>query len=76
MKVRIPITEEQAALLKPLFDAVRENNRRGVNSVIAAQVLPDGAIVKVLGGEKAKALCEALGGNYEKHVYSFRKASR
>lgn len=76
MKVRIPISAEQAEILEPLFARVRENNRRGACSVIAAQVLHDGAIVKVLGGEKAKALCEALGGNYEKHVYSFRKASR
>jgi hypothetical protein len=76
MKVRIPITEEQAALLEPLFSRVRENNISGVGSVIAAQVLPDGAIVKFLSGKKGKALCEALGGNIHKGIYSFRKGAR
>ena len=76
MKVRIPITAEQADLLEPLFARVRENNRRGVNSVIAAQVLPDGAIVKLLSGKRAKALCEEVGGNFDKGVYSYRKAER
>lgn len=76
MKVHIPITAEQAALLELLFARVRENNRRGIGSVIAAQVLPDGAIVKALSGQKAKALCEALGGDFDKVISSYRKAER
>ncbi len=76
MKVRIPITAEQADLLEPLFARVRENNRRGIGSVIAAQVLPDGAIVKLLSGKRAKALCDAIGGDFDKVISSYRKAER
>lgn len=66
MKKRLDLTEKQRKTLEPLFDLVRQNT----GCVIAAQVFTDGMRIRVLSGSAAKALCEALGGDYTSTISS------
>lgn len=68
--LKIDLTEEQLEILEPLFEAVRTNNENGTESAIAAQVWEDGMVVKLMTGEKARALSAALGGKFEHYAYS------
>ena len=68
--LKIELTEEQKALLEPLFQAVRVANKEGGVLAIGAQIWPDGMVVKLFDQEKGKALSSALGGNYNRRHFS------
>ena len=68
--LKIDLTKAQLEILEPLFQAVRTNNEHGTESAIAAQVWEDGMFVKLMDGEKARALSIALGGKPHRVVYS------
>ncbi|PKO45742.1 MAG: hypothetical protein CVU31_11645 [Betaproteobacteria bacterium HGW-Betaproteobacteria-4] len=67
--LKIELTEEQKALLEPLFQAVRDANAAGSTAAIGAQIWPDGMVVRLFDERKGKALSAVLGGNYNRmHV--------
>ena len=67
--LKIELTEEQKALLEPLFQAVRDANASGSTAAIGAQIWPDGMVVRLLDERKGKALSTVLGGDYSRiHV--------
>ena len=43
--IHVPLTEEQLIALEPLFEAVRNGNKKGEKSLIDAQVFTDGLVV-------------------------------
>lgn len=67
--LKIELTEEQKALLLPLFQAVCDANAAGMTASIGAQIWPDGMVVRLFDERKGKALSTALGGDYNRmHV--------
>ena len=67
--LKIELTEEQKAILAPLFQAVRDANVSGSTAAIGAQIWPDGMVVRLFDERKGKALSIVLGGNYNRmHV--------
>ena len=69
MMVHIDLTASQLAQLEPLFEAVREANRRDGAAAIGAQIYMDAMVCRVFVDEKYKALATALGGNTESFHY-------
>lgn len=67
--LKIELTEEQKALLEPLFQAVRDANAAGSTVAIGAQIWQDGMVVRLFDEREGKALSIALGGDYNRiHV--------
>jgi len=67
--LKIELTEEQKALLEPLFQAVRDANASGSTAAIGAQIWLDGMVVRLFDERKGKALSTVLGGDYSQiHV--------
>jgi len=60
--LKIELTDEQIAMLKPLFQCVADANNRDYKAAIAAQIWPDGMVVRLLLREHCEALAKALGG--------------
>lgn len=68
--LKIELTDAQKDLLEPMFQAVREANKKGSLASIGAQIWPDGMVVKLFDQDKGAALSSALGGNCHRIHYS------
>jgi len=69
--LKIELTKKQKQQLEPYFQAVRTANEKYHPDIaIAAQVFEDGMVVRLMQGDKGKALAKALGGEWSKVHYS------
>ncbi len=62
--VLIPLTEDQLALLEPLFQALEDDNlsnQDALPGMVVGQFWSGGMVAGYLDGEKARALMDAMG---------------
>ena len=62
--IHIPLTQEQLALLAPLFAQLEEANARGETDAIGAQIYPDGMVVSIISADSVRRIQDAVYGTW------------
>ena len=62
--IHIPLTQDQFAILAPLFSQLVEANARGKYDAIGAQIYPDGMVANIISAASVRRIQEAVYGEW------------